>query len=427
VFWFTYNLFFHAAYLLMLPHFLLRMRRRGGYRSGFGERLFRLSEDTRTRLSEGRRLWVHAVSVGELQVGLAFMHEWRQRHPDCRFLLTVNTSTARKMARSAISSDDILLYPPVDSPLVLRPMLRLFRPSALVLVETEIWPNLLRRLHRDGVPVLLLNGRLSDRSYSRLRHLRALTRRVYPLVSRFCMQSEADAARMRVLGAPPDAVRVLHSVKYDVARPDPAAEALRRERLLRGGFLRDGDPILLGSSTWPGEEEALISIYKDLRVEFPALRLVLVPRHAERAHEAEDALRKAGISWTRWSSFGPGEVLLVDTTGELRHFSGLADWVFVGKSLFRPEGQNPLEAAAAGACVLTGPGMDNFRPVMADLRGEDAVVEVADTAALRKALTEALRDPAAAKARGNRARALVDARRGAVARSADELEKMLFT
>lgn len=411
----------------MLPHFLLRMKRRGGYAEGFGERIFRLSEGKRHQVSELRNpLWIHAVSVGELQVGLAFLKEWRRRHPGTRALVTVNTSTARGMAAEALGGEDVLLYPPVDSPWVLRRLLRAVRPQALVLVETELWPNMLRLLRGQGIPALLLNGRISDRSYQRMRRIPWVTRRVYPLLTRCCMQSVLDAERARVLGAPPGAVRVLHSVKYDVALPDPGAEAERRDRLREAGFLQEGDTVLLGSSTWPGEEAALIAAYVELRSQHPTLRLILVPRHFERAHEAEEALRLAGLGWVRWSAFRPGgEVLVVDTTGELRHFSGLAQIVFVGKSLFRREGQNPLEAAAAGACVLTGPGMDNFRQVMADLREAEAVKEVDSPAGLCEALKEALEDPEGARARGRRARGLVDSRRGALGRSADELENVL--
>jgi 3-deoxy-D-manno-octulosonic-acid transferase len=429
VFWFSYNLLFHAVFLLMLPRFLWRMRRRGGYRKGFGQRLFRVSEDLLSHLSESRKPWIHAVSVGESQVALAFMAEWRRQVPVEQFIVTVNTSTAQAMVRPRLDARDLLLYPPVDSPRVVTKAIRRLRPSVLVLVETEIWPNLLRALRRGGVPVALLNGRISDRSFRRLRRLRFLTRRVYPMVDLFCMQSEEDAERARLLGAPPERVRVLHSAKYDVADRDPTAEALRRQRLLDLGYLVEGDPVLLGSSTWPGEEAALLRAFHALRPEFPRLRLVLVPRHAERAAEVEADLREAGLSWWRASALatahGPApDVLLVDTTGELVHYTALADIVFVGKSLGRAEGQNPLEAARAGCAVVAGPGMDNFRRVMADLREAKAIAEIMDEAELSDQIHTWLREPDEAKAQGARASALVESRRGSLARSVGEILRL---
>ena len=427
VFWIFYNVLFHVVYVLMLPKFLWRMRRRGGYRRGFFQRVFRISETERGMLSEGRKLWVHAVSVGELHVGLVFMKAWREAHPGVSFLLTVNTSTAHALAEKALDPQDVLLYPPVDSPPVLRRMLDTVDVQALVLVETEMWPNLLRALHRRGVPVILLNGRISDRSFGRLQRVPWLTRRLYPLVSLFCMQSEEDARRAKLLGAAPDRVKVFASGKYDLPPQDLSEESARREALERMGILKDGSRVLLGSSTWPGEEASLARIYGTLRERFPDLVLILVPRHFERTDEVESDLDKAGLKVCRWSAgerpAAEDEVLVVDTTGELRHFTGLAEMVFVGKSLFRSEGQNPLEAAAAGACVFTGPGMDNFREVMGDLRGADAVWEVRDEADLASAVAVVLEEPEAGRAYGRRAAQLVSSKRGATEMALREIEK----
>ncbi len=429
VFWIFYNVLFHVVYVLMLPKFFWRMRRRGGYRRGFFQRVFRVSDAERARLGEGRRLWVHSVSVGELHVGLAFMKAWREAHPEVLFLLTVNTSTAHALAETVLDSRDVLLYPPVDSPRVLRRMLDAVTLEGLVLVETEMWPNLLRALHRRGVPVVLLNGRISDRSFGRLRRVPWLTRRMYPLVSLFCMQSAEDGRRAVALGADPERVKVFTSGKYDLPPRAFAEEAVRREALLRMEVLTPESRVLLGSSTWPGEEAVLARVYLALRERFPALRLILVPRHFERCDEVEADLAGVGLRTLRWSDgerpASRDEVLVVNTTGELRHFTGLAEMVFVGKSLFRAEGQNPLEAAAAGACVFTGPGMDNFREVMADLRGADGVWEVADEAALLRAVTQVMADPDTGRAFGERAARLVESKRGATQMALREIEALL--
>lgn len=424
MFWFTYNLLFHVVYVLMLPHFLLRMRRRGGYRKDFGQRFFRLSEEGRQRVSEGRRLWVHAVSVGELSVGLAFMKAWRERFPDARFLLTVNTSTAHKIAAEKLDDRDVLLYPPLDSPPVIRKVLKTVNVQGLVLVETEMWPNLLRQLHAEGIPVMLLNGRISDRSFHRLEKVPFYTRRLYPLVSLYAMQSEADAVRARGLGAPAARVKVMHSAKYDVAARHLDEEHIRRQRLMDAGFLPADALVLLGSSTWPGEEKVLMTFYQQQRSTYPNLRLILVPRHFERRAEVLAEGESLGLRLGCWSSaddeaLKAAEVLMVDTTGELMHFTGLADRVFVGKSLFRREGQNPLEAAHAGKFLVTGPGMDNFRRIMQDLREADAVCEARDADDLLKILEASLENRDKAQAQGARAATLVQSRKGSIARSVD--------
>lgn len=426
MFWIFYNVLFHVVYVLMLPKFFWRMRRRGGYRRGFLQRVFRISEAERAKLGAGRKLWVHAVSVGELQVGLSFMKAWRARHPEVSFMVTVNTSTAHRLAEGALGEGDVLLYPPVDSPWVLKRLFAAVDLEGLVLVETEMWPNLLRGLHRRGVPVILLNGRISDRSFSRLARVPWFTRRLYGMVTLFCMQSEGDAARAAALGAPEGRVRVFSSGKYDLPPRDESEEGARRAALERMGVLGAGSRVLLGSSTWPGEEGVLARVFLELRERFPELVLILVPRHFERTAEVEADLAAEGLGCVRWSggeqAVGADAVLVVDTTGELRHFTGLAEMVFVGKSLFRAEGQNPLEAAAAGACVLTGRGMDNFREVMADLREAGGVREVADEAELRAEVEAVLAEPARGREAGARARARVEARRGGLAQAVEAIE-----
>lgn len=401
------------------------MRRRGGYRAGFGERWAKFTETQRGILDEpDRPVWVHAVSVGEFHVADAFMKKLREQRPDVRFVLTVNTSTARKMALATVKEPDLVLYPPVDSPLVQRRALRQIRPKAMVLVENEVWPNQCRILHKAGVPITLLNGRLSDRSYSRLRKLRRVTGRIYPLIDLFCMQSKEDAERIRDLGAPAGRVQVLPSAKYEIAERDPEAEGERKELLRACGFLTEG-PVLMGSSTWPGEEDVLLRIYTQQKEAHPGLRLILVPRHAERMKEVEESLQRANVRYVRRSQLNMDDrttdpdVFVLDTTGELRHFYAFANLVFVGKSLFRPEGQSPIEAARAGCSVIVGPGMANFKRVMQDLREASAVCEVRNEAELMKAVSEGLTFFEQSVEQGRRAAELTRANAGALSRSVE--------
>ena len=413
--WIGYNLLFAVGFLLMLPHFLWRMRRRGGYARDFGHRFGRYAPDLRARLAGGGRVWVHAVSVGELFVALALMSEWRRRRPGVRFVLSTTTSTAYRIAGRELGADDALIYFPVDAPPIMRRVLDLLRPAALVLMETEIWPNLIRLAAARGVPVFLANGRLSERSARRYGYVAAFTRRVLPLLRGAFMQSDGDAARFVGIGARPDRTQVTGTVKYDVALAPVAADiaAVRREA-----------GVVMGGSTWAGEEAALLDAFIELRRSRPGLSLVLAPRHAERRAEVLGEIARRGLSVASRSAGqaqGDADVFLLDTTGELKGFYACADVIFIGKSLTQHGGQNPLEPAAAGKAVLTGPNMENFGPVMDDLRAAGGVRQVADAAALAAAIGELLDDPAKRAALGDAARRAVEARRGALGRMVEQL------
>ncbi len=426
--WVLYQVLFVVGFTLMLPHFLLRMRRRGGYGPGFGERFARYAPDVAAKLAVGPRIWVHAVSVGEVHVAMAFIREWRARRPEARFVVSVNTPTGRKVAAAQLGEPDVLVYFPVDIPLVVRRVLDAIRPAALVLCEGELWPNLIRGCARRGIPVASINTRVSDRSFRGYRRVRLFTRRLLPLFSRFCAQGAEDGRRLVELGAPADRVRVVGSAKYEAAVPGPST-AGRARAFLRGAGFPDDAIVLVGGSTWAGEEAALLDICRDLRAEFPALRLVLVPRHAERAPEVVAELERRGVPFVRRSG-GPApavppEAALIDTTGELMGFYGAADIVFVGKSLTQHGGQNPIEPALWSRPILVGPNMENFRPVVADFLETNALLQVPDASGLQAALRDLLADPARRADLGARAGAVVRAKAGAMRRTVEELLQVL--
>jgi len=222
----------------------------------------------------------------------------------------------------------------------------------------------------------------------------------------------------------------LHSVKYDGLTRDLQAEQARQDRLLRTGFLQENTRMILGSSTWPGEELMLVEAFAELQESFQELALILVPRHAERRAEVLSGLQNTGLTVACWSDaseekLGKADVLIVDTTGELKHFTGIADRVVIGKSFYRKEGQNPLEAADAGKWILTGNGMDNFKQVMKDLRGSNAVMQVQEAEEVASALHCSLDDEEAAKEQGLRARDVVESHQGGLMGSVEELEEVL--
>ncbi len=428
--WSLYQVLFAIGFTLMLPHFLLRMRRRGGYGPGFGERFARYSPEVAAKLAAGPRIWVHAVSVGEVHVALGFIREWRTRRPDARFIVSVNTPTGRGVAEKQLSPEDVLIYFPLDFPPVVNRALGALRPAALILCEGELWPNLIRGCARRRIPVASINARMSDRSFRGYSRARALTRRILPFFTRFCAQGPEDGRRLVALGAPPDRVRVVGSAKYEAAVPDPGA-AERARAFLRSAGFPENATVLVGGSTWTGEEAVLLDICRGLRADFPALRLVLVPRHAERAPEVVTELEARGVPYVRRSGgpapSTPPEVALIDTTGELMGFYGAADLVFVGKSLTQHGGQNPIEPALWSRPILVGPNMENFRPVVADFLETSAIRQVPDAATLAAALRELLADPARRADLGARAGAVVRAKSGAMRRTVDDLMQALPT
>lgn len=423
--WFLYNILFAIGFLVLLPHFLRRMRRRGGYARRFGERVARYEPDVARALSEDSRIWIHAVSVGETYVALRFMEAMRARRPETRWVLSVNTSTARAIAETRVSAPDVLIYFPVDFPFIMRRALNIIRPRALILVECELWPNLVRLARGRGIPVVLVNGRISDHSYRGYRRLRVFTRRLLPQVNLCGMQSEHDAERIQDLGGPAERVQVFGSAKYDLLPPEPAG-AGEVAAVLGAAGIGPERPILLGGSTWPGEEAILLDLYVECRKKRSDLFLVLAPRHVERTPEVLEEIAARGLKVIRRSAppapgSGAADVFLLDTTGELMKFYSCAAIIFVGKTLLERGGQNIIEPAWWGKPIVVGPHLENFPVVSVDFLEAGAMKQVADAAGLRAAVGDWLADPAAREAVGARAAKLVREKAGAVDRTLDAI------
>lgn len=421
-----YNLLFHLLYPLFIPHFLWRMRKRGGYRAHFGQRFGMFSAEERARLGRGGWVWIHAVSVGEINVALNVMRLWRAREPSVRFVLSHTTSTGRDVAARGVTAEDFLLYVPVDSPWIVRRVVQLIRPRLFILTESEFWPNLLLRMRREGVPVALVNGRISDRSFPRYHRVRAVTRAVFGLIDRLCMQSRLDAERMIALGAPAERVHMVSSAKYDLPPPPPGLAAGSRAALVAAGLPADA-VVLMAGSTWEGEEAALCAMLTRLRAVEPRLRLLLAPRHAERAPAVIGAVRAAGLTLAArkpmegFVNATAPDVFLLNTTGELMAFYAAADLVFVGKTLTQTGGQNFIEPALFDKPVLVGPNTQNFPQITRDFLEADAMIQVRDAAELENRLAALLRDPARAAELGSRAGDLVRRSAGAIDRTLDLL------
>lgn len=431
--WIVYNILFAIGFVLMLPHFIYRMIRRGGYARNFIQRLGFYSRSIRSKLSANRHIWIQAVSVGEIFVAFRFMEEIRRRNPSAHFVLSTNTSTGYSIARKKISDSDILIYFPVDFPGVMRRILKRINPVALILVECELWPNLIRLAKKKSTPVVLVNGRISDHSYRGYRKVRIFTRRILAMVDMLYVQSRADADRLISLGAPEQNVQVMGSAKYEVVGKDRAGEE-KAAVILSAAGIDANAPILLGGSTWPGEERALLSTFKILRAEFKNLQLVLAPRHAERAGEVMAEIEAAGCRAVQRSklnlaaarTWGPDDVLLVDSTGELKNFYPYATVIFIGKSLTQHGGQNPIEPAVYGKPIIVGPNMENFPVVMDDFKEAAALIQVENESRLNEAVRALLAGPGLREEYGSKAAALVETKSGALAATVDLLVPRLF-
>lgn len=387
----VYRLLFLPSLFLLAPRYLRRMKRRGGYRENFAQR-FGAHPVLPAKRPGAKRIWLQAVSVGEMlaiQPLLAALQ--REGH---EIYLTTTTSTGYKLAVDhSIGFTVGIGYFPIDWwPFSARAWRRL-APDLAIITEGERWPEHLWQAARRRVPVLCINARLSDRSFRRLKHLGPVARLMTRGITRLLPSSAQDAARFRELGVPAARIFTTGNLKLDVAIPLLGSG----ERAQLRGELGLGDGlVLLGASTWAGEEEALLATLRLARERGLSCRLLIVPRHAERRFEITQLLESAGWRF-HLRSHGPApsevDVLLGDTTGELRKFAQLADLVFVGKSLPpHTEGQTPVEAAALERPLCFGPGMGNFRAISRDLLARGAAIEVRDAAALPAVAVDLLGD-----------------------------------
>jgi len=433
--WALYNILFLFVYPFLLPGFLIRMLRRGGYAARMGDRIALYPESLMKAFAAGRAsggfVWIHAVSVGEVQVAGRLMKEWRKVEPDVRFCFSTTSSTGWRTAEKDVTERDVLIYNPLDFPTFVKAALLTVRPRAIVLTESEIWPNFIRRAAKMRIPLFLVNARVSDRSAPRYKAARLFFGDVFSCFTKIFAQSDLDAARIRAtygrvtsLAVGGDNISVTGSFKFDAAVRNEA-----KEKELKAWIFGDGvspsAKILLGGSTWPGEDEVLLGIYKDIVFNGGNVLLVIAPRHFEKADAVEANIVAAGFRCIRRSrgergvDAKGGAVFLADTTGELMGLYGIADAVFVGKSLCAHGSQNMIEPCLCGKPTFVGPYTENFRPVMSDLLAADAIVQVKDAAELKTRLVAMFGGSAAAneaEALGERARNAVERRRGVVAK-----------
>jgi len=413
------RLLFLPLLLVLLPRYAVRMLRRGGYSRDFHHRFGFVPHPPAT---QEPRVWLQAVSVAEVQAVEPLAR--RLAADGAHVILTTTTSTGYALARERLAGTCSIAVFPLDFWPCSARAWRRFAPDAVVLMEGELWPEHLRQAQMRGAAALLVNARLSDRSFRRYRRVRPLAGRLLRRLDAILAASGEDARRFRELGAAAESLHTCGNLKFDVPLEPRLTAPERAELRAELGFApaqaEAAEPfVLLGSSTWPGEEAMLLQTLEELRTGGMDARLLLVPRHAERRREIAELLRAGRFSWhqrSRQRRAPAGTVVvLADTTGELRLLTQAADLAFVGKSLPPNEGgQTPIEAAALGVPLVYGARMTNFRAVCQTLEADGAVLRAEDGASARKALCRLARDPAKREAMGRAGAAWHARHRGAL-------------
>src|SRR5579863_989300 len=431
---FFYNLALFLALVLGAPWWLWRIAATRKYREGLMERLGRIPKrlDPLLELAVDRPLiWLHAVSVGEVLAVTRLVKELESALPNHLLVVSTTTRTGQALAREHFGSNRVF-YCPLDLPWAVRAYLNALQPTLLILAETEFWPNLLHGCFSREIPVAVVNARISDRSWPRYRRLRVFWRPLLSRLSRVLAQSQIDADRLLALGCDPDCVSVVGNLKFDVR----AAQESDATRLLKS--LSTGLRFVVAGSTLEGEESALLDAWPRLIADDSQLVLVLAPRHPERFGAVAALLDKAGAlstrrsSWTAESSASrfapralrPGEIVLLDTIGELASVYSLASVAFVGGSLVPAGGHNPLEPAQFGVPIVIGPHYANFRAITEDLLAHDAL-RIAAADQLAATLLDLLSHSSQAEAMGARARQVFEQQAGATARCVKAIRALL--
>jgi 3-deoxy-D-manno-octulosonic-acid transferase len=375
-------------------------------------------------------IWIHAVSVGEALTARALIADLRQRYPKLKIFLSTTTLTGQQIARTRLHDIDAVFFFPFDLPPFVNRTLRLVRPKLFIMMETEIWPNLLRACRRKGVKTVLVNGRISTRSYPRYRLARPFFRRVLADVDRFCMQSEESARRIVEIGADPARVVVTGSLKFESLESPAAAAGRGAGRVLRFFRISPGRPVLIAASTLKGEDAAVLQAFAAVRRIRPNALLIIAPRKPERFGETEATARAEGLRVVRRTALPVdseprADVVVLDSIGELAHLFQVATVVFVGGSLVDQGGHNILEPAVHGKPIVFGPYMQNFAEIAETFLKSQAAIQVGNAGELTQAWVRLVSDPVEPARLGAAARALVEANRGAKPRTLDVIDQML--
>jgi 3-deoxy-D-manno-octulosonic-acid transferase len=429
-----YSLLLTLGLVILLPRFAVDALRAGKYVTGLRERLGHVGlENDRAR----PLIWLHCVSVGETEAAKPLVKALSERFPLHRLAISTTTVTGQQVARRAFPDAATIFYFPLDLTRIVRRVLRILRPSAVLIMETELWPNLLRECQRQSIPVALLNGRISENSFQRYLWIRGFMRRVLGNISVAIMQSQTDAERILELGIPADRVLTHGNIKFDGAELSNADASLADSFRDRFAF-SPAQKITVAASTHDPEEAIVIEAFRRLieSKKVNSVRLIIAPRHPERFAEIARQIETSGLKWTRRSAAEAdsdrfADVILLDSIGELRAVFALADVAFVGGSIAQRGGHNVLEPASQGVCTVTGPHMNNFTAITNALLEEDAIVQLPEVpledagGVLASTLQDLLESGDRRRQIGARARTVCDRNRGATEKTIRTISHLL--
>ncbi|MCR4337257.1 MAG: 3-deoxy-D-manno-octulosonic acid transferase [Candidatus Omnitrophica bacterium] len=416
---FIYDVLFLILFLFYLPFLFLSKK----WHDGFFLRLGWPPELLQQELQGKRNIWIHAVSVGEILAVLGLLKRLKERFPEHRLVLTTVTLTGYQLAKTNCPSDILVIFAPLDLSWVVKKFIRMINPVIYISAETEIWPNLFRALSHAHVPLVIVNGRISDKAFERYAWIRPFLKSILSAVHVFCMQSDTDASRIIALGADFSKVKVVGNIKFDeVSEIHP----------IRPGDLglSASDMLWIAGSTHPGEEDIVLNTFKALKLQWRNIHLVLAPRHIDRVADVQSMVKEHGLqpinfSQLDGSAVSSHHVIVVDTIGHLRALYSAATIVFVGKSLTGWGGQNIIEPAIYGKPILVGPHMENFRNVLKIFEENQAIVKINNRRELLHSMERLLKNSKERESLGQRARQVVQKYQGATQKTQDVIEHIL--
>ncbi len=425
MYWF-YNICLVLYWILLVPVLIYRLL----FEEGFYDRLKQsagiMPQPTLEKIMDSRGIWIHAASVGEIVAASPIVRELKRRFPQETVVVSVVTATGHRMAERIIPEADGHIFFPVDLPVITTRIVDIVNPKAILLVETELWPNFLRLAEQRGLPVMMVNGRISNRSVKRYLLIRKFTERMLSQIKWFCMQSNQDGKHIMAMGAPSELVEVTGNTKYDQTYAVVTPE--EEERLREEFGVHHDHPVIIGGSFHKGEEEILLAAFGKVREQFAAAKLIIAPRDINRGSQVEELVSRSGFTVQRRTEMAADEthaadVLILDTIGELGRIYCLADVVIVGGSFVKVGGHNILEPAAHGKPIIVGPYMFNFKEIFELLHRHDAVM-MTEESSFTEELTALLNNEEKLHALGENALRLVKENQGATDRNVDSFVRL---
>ncbi len=413
-----YDIGFAIFSIIYLPTLIFK----GKLHGDFAERFASYDAEKKKALAASKdAIWIQAVSVGEVALCKSLIPSLKEKFPNSAIVLSTITKTGNDLAKKLFSNDAIIIYFPLDFSFTVKKAVALIRPKIYIMVETEIWPNMLKETSVRSIPSILINGRISDRSINKYKLVKPFLKKTLERISLFCMQSKTDAERMISLGADPAKVKVTGNMKFDVDAPSDQRQAQQIRESLR---LKPDDDLFVAGSIHPGEELLIIRSFRELNKEFPRLRLLIAPRHVENLVYCETIAKEYGFNPLRVSKLNKSEshsvssdIIILDTIGQLKEIYSIAALVFIGGSFVKHGGQNPIEPAMFAKPIFFGPHMFNFKAVAAAFLAADGAVQITEGDDMLSRVRMLLEDEKYRARLGENAKRVVEENRGATERN----------